>query len=157
MFAPLLLAASAFAPPPADAPPVPTAAELLKTAVPLDAPGVVFLDAKNRRVLVKGEVVLRRGALEMLVCLPETKEHESVLRFDGDARTLHAGLVALGLEPGSPVRFSPEFAPRPGRSSTSASTGRTRRANPAPRTGGNGSARPPKAGGRPRWRPCRRT
>ena len=65
-------------------------------------------------MLVKGEVVLRRGALEMLVCLPETKEHESVLRFDGDARTLHAGLVALGLEPGTPVRFSPEFAPPTG-------------------------------------------
>ena len=115
MLAPLL-AALLLAPPdavpaetPAEEKPVPTAEDLLKTAEPLDADGVVLLDAKNRRVLVKAEVVLRAGALEMLVCLPNTKEHESVLRYPGEARTLHAGLVALGLEPGTPVRFSPEF------------------------------------------------
>lgn len=114
MLAPLILAAASFTPPATVEKPVPTASELLKTAAPLDAGGVVLLDAEHRRVLVKGEVCLRRGALEMLVCLPETKEHESVLKFAGDARTLHAGLVALGLEHGTPVRFSPEFAPPTG-------------------------------------------
>ena len=115
MLAPLLFAA--LLAPPAEVPPgadrarVPTAESLLETAVPLDATGTVLLDKPNGRVLVKGEVCLRRGSLEMLVCLPQTKEHESVLKYPGDARTLHAGLVALGLEPGGPVRFSPEFVP----------------------------------------------
>ena len=112
MLAPLV--AAVLLAPPADAPPPPTAAELLKTAKPLDTGGVVLVDVQHRRVLVRAEVVLRRGALEMLLCLPETKEHESVLRYPGDARTLHAGLVALGLEPGTPVRFTPEFQPPTG-------------------------------------------
>ena len=91
--------------------PPPAVADLLTPAAPLDAAGTVLVDGGNRRVLVKAEVCLRRGALEMLLCLPNTKEHESVLKFEGDARTLHAALVAIGLEPGEPVTFSPEFAP----------------------------------------------
>ncbi|MEM9702417.1 MAG: YdjY domain-containing protein, partial [Planctomycetota bacterium] len=89
-------------------------AELLKDAVALNEAGTVLLDRKNGRTLVKADVCLRRGPLEMLLCLPQTKEHESILKYEGDARTLHAALVAAGLEPGAPVSFDPRFAPPKG-------------------------------------------
>ena len=97
--------------PPAEPAPVPTAEQVAAGAVPLNEEGTVLLDRERKRVLVNAEVCLRRGMLEMLVCLPQTKEHESILKYAGDARTLHAALVAAGLEPGEPVNFSPEFAP----------------------------------------------
>ena len=114
---PTLLLSLLLAPPavPTDSgraePPPPTAASLLEGALPLNPAGTVRLDRERNRVLVRAEVVLRRGPLEMLLCLPQTKEHESILSYEGDARTLHAGLVAAGLEPGEPVSFDPEFAP----------------------------------------------
>ena len=85
--------------------------ELLKGAVPLNEAGTVLLDRARKRVAVKAEVCLTNGSLEMLLCLPQTKEHESILKFEGDARTLHAALVAAGIEPGTPVSFDPEFVP----------------------------------------------
>ena len=91
--------------------PVPAAAALLEGTLPLNEAGTVRLDRERGRVLVRAKVVLRRGPLEMLLCLPQTKEHESILSYEGDARTLHAGLVAAGLEPGEPVSFDPEFSP----------------------------------------------
>jgi hypothetical protein len=70
-----------------------------------------LLDKKNRRLLLKAEVVLQRGALEMLCCLKRTKEHESILALDAEAFVVHSGLLALGARPGEPVRFAPEFQP----------------------------------------------
>ncbi|QDT17356.1 YdjY domain-containing protein [Alienimonas californiensis] len=100
-------------PPPAPAS-VPSAAELLKGTVPLNEAGTVLLDKARKRAVVKAEICLRNGPLEMLVCLPQTKEHESILKYEGDARTLHAALVAAGLQPGEPVTFDPHFAPPKG-------------------------------------------
>lgn len=103
-------------PPESVQPPAPTAAEteLLKGTVPLNEAGTVLLDRNRKRVVVKAEVCLRNGSLEMLLCLPQTKEHESILKYEGDARTLHAGLVAAGIEPGKPVSFDPDFTPPQG-------------------------------------------
>lgn len=76
----------------------------------------VWLDTSGngRRVVLKGEVVLRRGALEMLVCLKGTKEHESILAVDTEARLVHAALIVAGAEEGQPVQFRPEFRPASG-------------------------------------------
>lgn len=82
--------------------------------VPLNKEGTVLLDKTNRRLIVRSEVVFREGMLEMLLCKRHTKEHESILAFEGDARVVHAGLVALGIDPGKPVSFSPEFTPPSG-------------------------------------------
>ena len=76
---------------------------------PLNKNKTVLLDAKGKRILVESEVVLREGLLEMLVCLKQTKEHESLLSVDTQAQIVHAGLLALGALPGSPVRWQPEF------------------------------------------------
>ncbi len=82
--------------------------------VPLNPQKTVLLDAEGKRLLLKGEVCLRDGLLEMLVCLKRTKEHEAILTLDSKAQIVHAGLLALGLEPGKPVQHLPEFKPATG-------------------------------------------
>jgi len=76
---------------------------------PLNKAGTVLLDAKGKRLLLKSEIVLREGLLELIVCLKGSKEHESILSVDTQAQIVHAGLLALGAKAGSPVRWQPEF------------------------------------------------
>ena len=76
---------------------------------PLNKTGTVLLDAKGKKLLLKSEVVLREGLLELLVCLKRSKEHESILSVDTQAQIVHAGLLALGAEAGTPVRWEPEY------------------------------------------------
>jgi len=76
---------------------------------PLNKAGTVLVDLKGKRLLVKSEVALREGLLEMLLCLKQTKEHESILSVDARAQVIHAGLISLGAEPGSPAKFVPEY------------------------------------------------
>ena len=69
----------------------------------------VWLEPKNnkRRVVVEATVCLREGqyGLECLLCRTGTKEHESVLHTSADAKVIHAGLLAAGATPGSPVQY----------------------------------------------------
>lgn len=85
-----------------------------KQLVPLNKQETVLLDQEGKRLILKSEVVLREGLLEMLTCLKGTKEHESILAVPTKAQTIHAGLLALGAEPGTPVKFMPEFKPPTG-------------------------------------------
>jgi hypothetical protein len=71
--------------------------------------GKVWLDTKNKRVVLEGEVCLREGQLEMFACLKGTKEHESIVAVLTKAHVVHAALVALGAEPGSPAQFIPQY------------------------------------------------
>lgn len=77
--------------------------------VPLNKEGTVLLDRKGKRVLLKTHVALQQGSLEMLCCLKQTKEHESILSLDGKAFVVHTALLALDAKPGTPVRFNPEY------------------------------------------------
>ena len=43
--------------------------------------------------------------LEMLITAPDTREHESLLVSDVKPSNLHAGLLAAGFEPGSPILY----------------------------------------------------
>ncbi len=74
----------------------------------------VWVDKKNRSVVMQGEVCQREVPLELFACTRNSKEHESVVVIDTKAYVVHAGLLAVGAEPGAPVRFSPEFAPARG-------------------------------------------
>lgn len=74
----------------------------------------VWLDAKNKQVVMEGEVCLREGVLEMFACLKGTKEHESVVAVKTKAFVVHAGLLALGAKSGTPVKFRPEYVPATG-------------------------------------------
>lgn len=82
--------------------------------VPLNQSGTVLLDRQNKTVLLKTTVVLRQGALEMLMCKKQTKEHESILSIDAQAYVIHTGLLAVGAKPGAPFRIDTEFHPPTG-------------------------------------------
>lgn len=81
---------------------------------PLNPEKTILLDRERGRLLLQCQVVLRQGVLEMLVCPKQTKEHESILSLDGKAQVVHAGLLALGANPGRPARFVPEYQPPEG-------------------------------------------
>lgn len=70
----------------------------------------------QRRVIVPALVCFREGPLELFLCRKHTKEHESVLVAEIDARDLHKALLAAGAVPGSPVKFEPKFEPAKGQS-----------------------------------------
>jgi hypothetical protein len=74
----------------------------------------IWIDKKKKEVIVEGQIALREGMLEMFACTRNTKEHESVVSANTKAYLVHAGLLALGAEPGHPVRFQPEYLPPTG-------------------------------------------
>ena len=82
--------------------------------VALNPNRTVLLDREGKRLLVKTHVVLREGLLEMLCCPVQTKEHEAILAVDARASVIHAGLVAIGAKPGTPVQYRPDFKPPSG-------------------------------------------
>ncbi|MBC7351085.1 MAG: hypothetical protein H5U08_01895 [Thermogutta sp.] len=74
----------------------------------------IWLDAEGRAVVMIGQVCQRQAPLELFACLKNSKEHESVVSIDTRAYIVHAGLLALGVEPGRPVQFYPEYRPAEG-------------------------------------------
>jgi hypothetical protein len=69
----------------------------------------IWLDKKNQAVIMRGKICLRQGQLEMFACLRGTKEHESIVAVPTRAYVAHAGLVAAGVDPGTPVQFQPTY------------------------------------------------
>ncbi|NCA11701.1 hypothetical protein EBR56_07815 [bacterium] len=69
----------------------------------------VWIDPVRGEVIVGGRIAIDRGPIEFLACPEGTKEHESIVATRASARSVHAGLLAVGLEPGSPVSFDPEY------------------------------------------------
>ena len=82
--------------------------------VPLNPEKTVLLDKPGNRVLLKTQVCLKEGVLEMLACPKQTKEHEAILSFNGSAHIVHAALLALGAESGGPAKFQPKYVPPQG-------------------------------------------
>ncbi len=81
----------------------------LEGATPLNPDGTVLIDVKAKRVVLRTEVACRDCILEMFLVPEGNREHETILRIRSKAFIIHAALVALGLEPGKPASFSPEF------------------------------------------------
>lgn len=48
--------------------------------------------------------------IEVFACPRHTKEHEAIVATAAPARLVHTALLAIGLEPGRPVSFDPEYA-----------------------------------------------
>ncbi|MFO0937455.1 MAG: YdjY domain-containing protein [Gemmataceae bacterium] len=75
---------------------------------------------KPVRILFAAEVCLSKGPLEVFCTKRGTKEHESILRINFDAKYLHAGLLAIGAKPGKPVQWvdpkteKPDYKPASG-------------------------------------------
>jgi len=74
----------------------------------------VWVDRKNKRVVVLGAVCSRECPLELFACLRTSKDYESVVSVRGRASFVHAGLLAVGAESGSPVQFRPTYVPARG-------------------------------------------
>lgn len=74
----------------------------------------IWFDARNRQLMIRARVVLREGYLEHLLCLEQTKEHESILATEAPPRLIHAGLLLTGADVGRPVKFLPKFEPPAG-------------------------------------------
>jgi hypothetical protein len=64
--------------------------------------GHVEVDSRNREVRVPGWVNMTEGAIELLACGRGGKTHESVFVLDVNPLDLQAGLLLLGLQPGTP-------------------------------------------------------
>jgi hypothetical protein len=76
-----------------------------------DAPGGrgfphVRVDAQAREVRVECQSIFVEAPLEFFCVVSGTSEHESVLRTPAKPSHVHAALLMIGLEPGSPIRWS---------------------------------------------------
>lgn len=66
----------------------------------------IWLDPKNKLVVIDGSIALTDGPLEMFACPRRSKEHESVVAVDCKSSTAHAALLAIGALEGKPVRYN---------------------------------------------------
>ncbi len=60
---------------------------------------------EERKLEVAGRVNMQRGLVEVFACAPGGKTHEAVVVLDCVPSGLHAGLLALGLKPGTAVEL----------------------------------------------------
>lgn len=74
----------------------------------------VWIDPAAKAVVVGCSVAIDRGPIEYFACTKGTKEHESVVAARSPASLVHAALLAVGLVPGKPVSFQPEYVPASG-------------------------------------------
>ncbi len=74
----------------------------------------VWIDTKNKRVLVGGKICFRQGMLEMFACPEGTKEHESIVAVKSKAFLVHTALLAVGAQPGRPAQYEPQYTPASG-------------------------------------------
>ncbi|MBL4701849.1 MAG: hypothetical protein JKX85_11395 [Phycisphaeraceae bacterium] len=64
----------------------------------------LVINHENQSVDIQAKVVLRDGDwLELLLCTPGTKEHESILTTTAKPSHIHLALIMLGLKPGNPM------------------------------------------------------
>ena len=70
----------------------------------------VWVDKKNKQIVMDGEICLTAGQLELLVSEAGMKTHEAVISVKAKPSTVHAGLLAVGARQGTPVKYEPEYA-----------------------------------------------
>jgi hypothetical protein len=78
----------------------------LKRLSPTDE---IWVDLAAKQVVVGGTVCLDKGPIEYFACPHDTKDYESLVAVKASARLVHTALLAIGLQPGSPVSFDPEY------------------------------------------------
>jgi len=68
-------------------------------------PDLVVVSFADQRVTVPAFVALDAGWLEVFACVAGTRDHEAALVLNAKPSTIHAALLMLGLEPGSPATY----------------------------------------------------
>lgn len=66
----------------------------------------VEFDVEKKVVRVECEALAVNAPLEFFCCVRGTNEHESVLRTEAKPSDIQIGLLAIGLKPGSPIRYN---------------------------------------------------
>ena len=84
----------------------PPAGNLEEALKELELPGVT-INAKERYVDVVTEVCLDGGALDLVVCTKDSKEHESILSIDAKPVHVHMALLLIGAQAGQPAHQKP--------------------------------------------------
>ncbi|HEY8750845.1 MAG TPA: YdjY domain-containing protein [Tepidisphaeraceae bacterium] len=62
--------------------------------------------AKTKQVRVECEMLACNAPLEFFCCVKGTNDYEAMIRSEVKPSDLHAALLAMGLQPGQPVRYS---------------------------------------------------
>ncbi|MEE2640725.1 MAG: YdjY domain-containing protein [Planctomycetota bacterium] len=76
--------------------------------------GNVWIELKNKMVVIDGQICMRKGPLEMFACPPNTKEHESIVQAQAKPFIVHTALLMVGAESGKPVEWEPKYQPASG-------------------------------------------
>lgn len=72
----------------------------------------IQINREEGYVDVDAKVCLRSGEfLEMFMCTPDTREHESILVTDAKPSMMHFALLLLGEQPGKPLKYDMDFDP----------------------------------------------
>ncbi len=72
----------------------------------LKLPGVT-INLKERCVDVDATICLDEGALELIACTKDTKEHESLIAVEATPKNIHTALLLIGAKPGNPAMQKP--------------------------------------------------
>ena len=88
---------------------VDAAAEL----VPLDPKQPVWVDRKNKHVVLQGELCHAGYPLEFFATY-SNRSYESVVSVNVTPWLVHTGLLSVGAKPGHPAQFEPKFIPPTG-------------------------------------------
>jgi hypothetical protein len=85
----------------------------LKSLKKLDPVQPVWIDAKQKQVVMVGETCRASYPLEFFTTTPG-REYEAVTVVRVKPSIVHAGLLAVGAKPGSTVKFRPKYTPPTG-------------------------------------------
>jgi hypothetical protein len=91
-------------------PPLVDAPDKLKR---LDEKQLVWIDPENKQIVMLGEVCKAGYPLEFFATY-SNRSYEAVVAVNVKPSIVHAGLLALGAEPGHPAKFQPKFVPPTG-------------------------------------------
>jgi hypothetical protein len=91
----------------------PPLVEDMSKLIRLDPKQPVWIDAKNKHVVLQGEVCKAGYPLEFFATY-SNRSYEAAVSVNVTPSIAHAGLMAVGAEPGHPAKFDPEFAPPTG-------------------------------------------
>jgi hypothetical protein len=67
----------------------------------------ITIDMENRCVDVEAVITLTDGFLELIACIKDTKEHESLIMVEAKPRHIHAALLLIGAKAGNPAERKP--------------------------------------------------
>lgn len=69
----------------------------------------MWFDKDAKKIVLAGRVCQDNGALEFFATLRGYQEHEAIVTIKTKSSLVHAAFLAMGVNPGHPVQYRPEF------------------------------------------------